>query len=220
MKMTARMVERAMPIWEEIMKEPFIQEMIDGTLPIEKFKNYTIQDTLYLKGFSKTYAYGFINSNDIRIMRRFYECMHVILADEGMLHIRYLQEFYGLEEQKVYDLPIEPENLAYTEYMVNVSKTGTAQETLAAVMPCILSYLYIAELVKKATEEKGTLEGSHFQLWIEEYASDRYSKACEDITAFMDDISANLTEEEAERIIEIFCTSSRHEQNFWKMSYR
>ena len=41
--MTARMVERAMPIWEEIMKEPFIQEMIDGTLPIEKFKNYTIQ---------------------------------------------------------------------------------------------------------------------------------------------------------------------------------
>ena len=62
--MTARMVERAKPIWEEIMKEPFIQEMIDGTLPVEKFKNYTIQDTLYLKGFSKTYAYGFINSND------------------------------------------------------------------------------------------------------------------------------------------------------------
>jgi thiaminase/transcriptional activator TenA len=214
------MVERAKPIWEEIMKEPFIQEMIDGTLPVEKFKNYTIQDTLYLKGFSKTYAYGFINSNDIRIMRRFYECMHVILADEGMLHIRYLQEFYGLEEQKVYDLPIEPENLAYTEYMVNVGKTGSAQETLAAVMPCILSYLYIAQIVKEEAEKKGTLEGSHFQLWIEEYASERYAKACEDITAFMDDISSGLSEEEAERVMEIFCTSSRHELNFWKMSYR
>ena len=154
------------------------------------------------------------------IMRRFYECMHVILADEGMLHIRYLQEFYGLEEQKVYDLPIEPENLAYTEYMVNVSKTGSAQETLAAVMPCILSYLYIAQIVKEEAEKKGTLEGSHFQLWIEEYASERYAKACEDITAFMDDISSGLSEEEAERVMEIFCTSSRHELNFWKMSYR
>ena len=29
MKITAAMVDRAMPIWEEIMKTPFIQEMID-----------------------------------------------------------------------------------------------------------------------------------------------------------------------------------------------
>lgn len=220
MKMTAAMVERAMPIWEEIMKEPFLLEMIDGTLPVEKFKNYTIQDTLYIKGFSKTYAYGFINSDDIRVMRRFYECMHVILADESMLHIRYLQEYYGLQEQKVYELEMEPENKAYTDYMVEVAKTGTAQETLAAVMPCILSYLYIARLVKEAAEKKGTLEGSHFQLWIEEYASQRYSDACDSITAFMDDISSELSEEQRERIMEIFCTSSRHELNFWKMAYR
>lgn len=220
MKMTAAMVERAMPIWEEIMKEPFLLEMADGTLPVEKFKNYTIQDTLYIKGFSKTYAYGFINSDDIRIMRRFYECMHVILADESMLHIRYLQEYYGLAEEKVYDMQIAPENKIYTDYMVNIAKTGTAQETLAAVMPCILSYLYIARLIKEAAEKNGTLESSHFRLWIEEYASDRYAKACEDITAFMDDISAGLSDEQRERVIEIFCASSRHEQNFWKMAYR
>ena len=129
MKITAAMVDRAMPIWEEIMKTPFIQEMIDGTLPVEKFKNYTIQDTLYIKGFSRTYAYGFINSDDIKIMRRFYQCMHVILADESMLHIRYLKEFYGMDEEKVYELKMEPENKAYTDYMVEIAKTGTAQES-------------------------------------------------------------------------------------------
>ncbi len=220
MKITAAMVDRAMPIWEEIMKTPFIQEMIDGTLPVEKFKNYTIQDTLYIKGFSRTYAYGFINSDDIKIMRRFYQCMHVILADESMLHIRYLKEFYGMEEDKVYDLKMEPENKAYTDYMVEIAKTGTAQETLAAVMPCILSYLYIARIVKEQAEKKNTLEGSHFQLWIEEYASDRYAQACEEITEFMDDISADLTDAQRERIMEIFCTSSKHELAFWTMAYR
>ena len=220
MKITAAMVDRAMPIWEEIMKTPFIQEMIDGTLPVEKFKNYTIQDTLYIKGFSRTYAYGFINSDDIKIMRRFYQCMHVILADESMLHIRYLKEFYGMEEDKVYDLKMEPENKAYTDYMVEISKTGTAQETLAAVMPCILSYLYIAKIVKEQAEKKNTLEGSHFQLWIEEYASERYAQACEEITEFMDDISVDLTDAQRERIMEIFCTSSKHELAFWTMAYR
>lgn len=220
MKMTAAMVERAMPIWEEIMKEPFLTEMADGSLPVEKFKNYTIQDTLYIKGFSKTYAYGFINSDDIRIMRRFYQCMHVILADESMLHIRYLQEYYGLKEEKVYEMPMAPENKAYTEYMVDVAKNGTAQETLAAVMPCILSYLYIARRVKTAAKEKGSFEGSHFKLWIEEYASQRYADACDEISAFMDDISEGLSEELQERVMEIFCNSSRHELNFWKMAYR
>lgn len=220
MKITAAMVDRAMPIWEEIMKTPFIQEMIDGTLPVEKFKNYTIQDTLYIKGFSRTYAYGFINSDDIKIMRRFYQCMHVILADESMLHIRYLKEFYGMDEEKVYELKMEPENKAYTDYMVEIAKTGTAQETLAAVMPCILSYLYIAKIVKEQAEQKNTLEGSHFQLWIEEYASERYAQACEEITEFMDDISADLTDAQRERIMEIFCTSSKHELAFWTMAYR
>ena len=220
MKITAQMVERAMPIWEEYMKTPFIQEMIDGTLPVEKFKNYTIQDTLYIKGFSRTYAYGFINSDDINVMRRFYQCMHVILADESMLHIRYLKEFYGMDEAKVYDLKMEPENKAYTDYMVEIAKTGTAQETLAAVMPCILSYLYIGKLVKEQAQAKNTLEGSHFQLWIEEYSSERYAQACAEITDFMDDISADLTEEQRERILEIFCTSSRHELAFWTMAYR
>ena len=220
MKITAAMVDRAMPIWEEIMKTPIIQEMIDGTLPVEKFKNYTIQDTLYIKGFSRTYAYGFINSDDIKIMRRFYQCMHVILADESMLHIRYLKEFYGMEEDKVYDLKMEPENKAYTDYMVEIAKTGTAQETLAAVMPCILSYLYIAKIVKEQAEQKNTLEGSHFQLWIEEYASERYAQACEEITEFMDDISVDLTDAQRERIMEIFCTSSKHELAFWTMAYR
>ncbi len=220
MKITAAMVDRAMPIWEEIMKTPFIQEMIEGTLPVEKFKNYTIQDTLYIKGFSRTYAYGFINSDDIKIMRRFYQCMHVILADESMLHIRYLKEFYGMDEEKVYELKMEPENKAYTDYMVEIAKTGTAQETLAAVMPCILSYLYIAKIVKEQAEQKNTLEGSHFQLWIEEYASDRYAQACEEITEFMNDISADLTDAQRERIMEIFCTSSKHELAFWTMAYR
>lgn len=220
MKVTELMVAHSTPIWNEIMQEPFILEMIDGTLPIEKFKKYTIQDTLYIKGFSKAYAYGFINADDIWIMRKFYQCMHVILDDESMLHIRYLQEYYGLKEDKVYDLPMEPENKAYTDYMVEIAKNGTPQETLAAVMPCILSYLFIAQKVKESAEKLSTLENSHFKLWIEEYASDRYENACQEISEFMDSISSDLSEKEIERVVEIFLTSSKHELNFWKMAYR
>lgn len=105
MELIAELVARAMPIWDEILTAPFLQEMAAGTLPVEKFKRYLIQDTLYLKGFSKAYAYGFINSDDIQVMRRFYENMNVILADESLLHIRYLEGVYGMKEAEPTGFP-------------------------------------------------------------------------------------------------------------------
>lgn len=220
MPLTAAMVAQAMPLWEESLQAPFLQEMAAGTLPTEKFKRYLIQDTLYLKGFSKAYAYGFINSEDIRIMRKFYENMNVIMADESLLHIRYLEGQYGMKEESVYDLPMEPENQAYVDFMVETAKTGTAVDTLAAVMPCILSYLYVGRKVKEAAQAQGTLEGNPYRLWIEEYSSAQYQASCDSVTAFMDEVSVDADAGQWERAKEIFSISSRHEQAFWDMAYR
>lgn len=37
------------PIWEECAATPFVQEVQTGKLPLEKFKRYMIQDSIYLK---------------------------------------------------------------------------------------------------------------------------------------------------------------------------
>jgi thiaminase len=36
------------PIWEKFVNHPFVLAMGDGTLPVESFKGYLIQDYLYL----------------------------------------------------------------------------------------------------------------------------------------------------------------------------
>lgn len=40
---------RNIPIWEECAATPFVQEVQTGKLPLEKFKRYMIQDSIYLK---------------------------------------------------------------------------------------------------------------------------------------------------------------------------
>lgn len=220
MTVTEIMVRDAQPIWAEIMECAFIQGIIDGSLSPEKFKHYTIQDTLYIREFVKVYAYGFINSNDIHIMRRFYDRMKSSLADETTLHIRYLIEEYNLTEDEALNYPMEKENEAYTSYMINIAKEGDAKEALAAVMPCVLSYLDIARYIKEKAIENNTHAGSHFELWVNEYASQKYEDACKEITAFMNDISSDCTKEEIKHLSQIFSESSKLELNFWHMSFR
>ena len=44
------------PIWTRIFKHPFLREIKDGTLPLEKFQYYLGQDYLYLEGFGRPFV--------------------------------------------------------------------------------------------------------------------------------------------------------------------
>ena len=44
------------PIWEECAATPFVQEVQTGKLPLEKFKRYMIQDSIYLKNYARIYG--------------------------------------------------------------------------------------------------------------------------------------------------------------------
>ena len=46
---SAQLWEEAAPIWEEIYRNPFLDELRAGTLPLEKFRYYMAQDYLYWK---------------------------------------------------------------------------------------------------------------------------------------------------------------------------
>ena len=46
----------AEPLWSSIFSQPFLREIKDGTLPLEKFRYYLAQDYLYLEGFARTVA--------------------------------------------------------------------------------------------------------------------------------------------------------------------
>ena len=46
----------AAPMWSKIFAQPFLREIKDGTLPLEKFQYYLGQDYLYLEGFGRTVA--------------------------------------------------------------------------------------------------------------------------------------------------------------------
>ena len=53
---SARLQAEVAPMWQQIFEQPFLREIKDGTLPLEKFQYYLGQDYLYLEGFARTVA--------------------------------------------------------------------------------------------------------------------------------------------------------------------
>lgn len=44
--------------WEGSFVHPFVQGIGDGTLPIDRFKYYVLQDSYYLTHFAKVQSFG------------------------------------------------------------------------------------------------------------------------------------------------------------------
>jgi thiaminase/transcriptional activator TenA len=55
-------------LWEKVFDNPFLRELQQGTLPLEKFRYYLAQDYLYLEGFGRAVALALAKAPDSRNM--------------------------------------------------------------------------------------------------------------------------------------------------------
>ena len=44
-----KLLAQNIPIWDDCAETPFLRELQQGTLPLEKFRTYIVQDSIYLK---------------------------------------------------------------------------------------------------------------------------------------------------------------------------
>ena len=59
-------ISKSLRIWDECVKSDFISELTRGTLPIEKFKSYMVQDSIYLKHYARVYGKAIFHSTNLR----------------------------------------------------------------------------------------------------------------------------------------------------------
>ena len=219
MKLSEYLIRDAVPSWQKMLEHPFLTEMTAGTLDRKKFREYLIQDTIYLKYYAKVYAWGFLKTDDTEIMRMLYRDMDCILADESMMHIRYLKEF-GLSDAEALARPMQRETKDYLDFMLQTSEKAPLEDGLIGLMPCAFSYYYLAEKVREKAILLGTYENNYFREWMEHYAGDGYRAYYERTVDLCDRVTKDVSEEKAERLLQLFRTGTMHEMNFWNMSYR
>ena len=211
---TDELRQSAAPIWEADLRHPFVRGIADGTLPPDKFKFYLIQDYLFLLDYSRVFAYGVIKAPDEATMALFSQLLNETLNTEMDLHRGYCEKF-GISAAEMEQAPVAPTTHAYTRHVLNVAQSGTLAELIAGVLPCQWGY---AEIGTTLAEQGGSPEPL-YQEWIEMYASDEFLALGKWLRSLLNELTAESSSTEKERLKRHFLFSSRYEYLFWEMAW-
>lgn len=216
MRFTEELLKEAMPIWEKYLEHPFIKEIGEGTLNKDKFREYLVQDYLYLKEYAKVFCAGVVKAKTMEEMRFFYNSTKGTMEDETAVHIEYLKDF-GISERDAENRKYKATTINYTSYMQGIALTGDLADIAISTLPCTWSYSFIGRHIAEKYKDK--LEGNFFRTWIDEYSAQGFTDFTEGWLEYVDKTCSNLSREKKERLIDIFKRASLYELDFWNMAY-
>jgi len=215
MTLTDQMYEDVKEIWEAYTEHPFVKGIGDGSLAMEKFRYYMLQDYLYLYEYAKVFALGVVKARDHRAMRFFAEFVHNILNGEMNIHKGYMAKL-GISEEEVKATKMALTNVSYTQYMLGIGYSEGVLELLVSILACAWSY---QEIGQKLARLPGALEHPFYSDWIKGYASAEYAQENVELIAWINELAQNASAAEKDRLREIFYNCSRYEMQFWDMSW-
>ena len=215
LSVSARLRQAADPVWEQCLHHPFVTGIGDGTLDVEKFRHFMLQDYLYLFDYARVFALGVVKARDPELMRTFSQNVDAILNGEMNIHRAYMKRL-GITEEQVLAVKPALDNLSYTNYMLSVAHTGGPMEIVASILACSWSY---AEIGQTLAQIPGAADHPFYGEWIQGYAAEDYTATNQALIELMDELAAGATEDQIAHLTDIFVNCSRYELGFWDMAW-
>ena len=206
---------QTLSIRQAILEHPFITGIGDGSLPVDRFKYYVIQDYVYLIDYSRALAIAAARAIDLQDMSWFAGLLDETLNQEMALHRSYCQEF-GINLQELESVEPASTTKSYTNFLLKTAYQGSFGELVASLLPCQWGYWEIGDhLLKRGLPTSAPL----YAQWIKMYTSEEFTELAHQIREMADRIGggAGLAEQAAMR--QAYTDSVRLEHRFWDMAY-
>lgn len=210
-----KIIADSKPIWDECIKTPFVQGLINGTLTNEQITKYIVEDTRYLLNYAKCYAFLITKCNTLEEIRMFYDILSFVKEGETSVRREFIRN-HGLNDYDVETTIPDMESEIYIDSMMNWCSTGSIVEGTMAILPCMLSYGYIFNKCYK--ENPKMLDNNPFKEILEGYIGENMETWCTEWAEFANKLM-NTYPNSYEKCKSIFRFSSLRELEFWHMSF-
>lgn len=211
-KLSDKLRLQAADLWAEAADKPFVREMAEGTLPEDRFRNYMLQDFLYLQDYIEILRLT-LNYTEDPALRGFLDRItEETLHETYRVHLPNMKRL-GVSDDEIAGCAREPVIEEYVRYMREQLEEGGLRAGLTALLQCSWVYAYIGQ----KTDEKYHMSvlSSPYRFWFEAYTCEDYIRANDMWIEALDGICAELSEEETESLCRIFRTCAEYENRFW-----
>lgn len=212
--------ERLVPIIREVCgvieQTPHMQDILEGTMPYEKFQFQIKQNYQYLMDYTRCWAVGFSKCGCFSEMEEWYQIMKNTMEGTVMLNRNFWAGQAGLSPEEM-DAVIEaPAKRSYTAFQLMCAEQGGLAECMMALFPCNILYRFFGEdLLPKCTLPE---ENMYYQ-WLAFYVSEAYRSKTDNEIQIVNRLCRNKTEREQAKLLEIFAASCNYEILQWQDMY-
>ncbi|WP_033564552.1 thiaminase II [Sphingobacterium sp. SYP-B4668] len=198
------------PIYKNILEMPFIVELTEGTLDIQKFQFYMAQDSAYLEHFGRALALIGARAYHIQDALTFMRFGENAIIVENALHESYFADF-GLTARG----QIQPACHHYIHFLKSTAALDTVEVGMAALLPCFWIYKQVGDYIYSAKSQRD----NPYQKWIDTYAGEEFGNEVKKAIGICDRIASATTIDMRQKMTEAFVTAARLEYDFWNAAY-
>ncbi|WP_028547549.1 thiaminase II [Paenibacillus sp. UNC451MF] len=199
--------------WNASFHHPFVQGIAKGTLPLECFRHYVLNDAYYLSQFARVQSLGAVKAADLAVSNRMTVHAQGTYNAELSLHETFCKQMGITAEERAAFQPA-PTAYAYTSHMQRVAYNGHLGDIIAVILPCYWLYYEIGEKLQGSTPEEPI-----YREWIEAYGGEWFRELVQEQIDRLDMIAEQVTQADRDRMKQHFIISSHYEYLFWEMAY-
>jgi thiaminase/transcriptional activator TenA len=206
--------------WIDYVDHPFVRGLGDGSLKRSAYIAYLIQDYIFLLHFSRAWALAVVKSDTPDQMRSAAATVNALINEEIQLHVAVCAR-EGITEQHLLQATEEPENLAYTRYVMDAGLSGDLLDLLATLAPCVFGYAEIGYRLSQCHDTTPL-----YREWIDTYHSDDYKLVCISVATLIEQVTfAKLGNQPEDNprwpvLCQRFEKATQLEAGFWSMGIR
>ena len=196
--------------WSEYTNHKFLSDLVNNKLPDRNFKNYLVQDYVFLQQFLKILALSVCKSNSFEEINRSVNFIKGIDL-EIKLHTSYCKK-WKISLKSLNNIKVESANSAYTDHVLSVGKNGNNLDIFSCLAPCIIGYGEVGFKLSKIKNWKK----SKYSSWIKMYSSKEYQQVAKDNIDYLDILFKKNKNKNMNKLEKNFKKSTILEKKFWE----
>jgi thiaminase/transcriptional activator TenA len=212
MSLTQELRGRHHGLWERVAAHPFVIEMGEGALPVEKFRRYFLQDYVFVNDLVKMTGLAIAKAPDMSSVAMLERFLGGVGDPEETLFKRAFREL-GATEEEYSSASASPTTQAFADFLVRTSLEGSFEDILAVIYVVEGTYL---DWGTRLLEAGKSPDNAFYREWIELHGPDVLGDLVGWVGRSLD--GAKLGSKRA-RIEHLFLTTLRYEYMFFEAAY-
>lgn len=197
-------------IYNSILKEDFIKELSDGSLPVDRFSRYLAQDEVYLSNYYRQMfeLAGLMDSESNK-------ALFTAFAQSGMEGEQAMHQMLIEKYDIATDVKASVITKAYNDLTQSGIDCGNRCIALAGMLPC----MWIYNRVGLHIFGNARLEGNPYKEWILEYGNQEFTEGVDTVLDIIDNWAITASEATIAKMDEYYLRAALYEYAFWDYGY-